>query len=421
MNPDLPATGRRTGLPLPGLSAAFVGSVMLACLAFLLIAGPAQAKDGQVTVRAAGTTNASVTVKLSDLGSNDINNRVYRLKSGSVTISGYSLLKVMRAADEELDEINLATIPAIEIDRPSGNPIRISGDDMRNPAAFSDGPPVFYEDNGATVFVMPGKGAATGNRYRFVGAPVGISVSSGADYEIDLNASKTKVKVGQKVSFSAFVSGQASGESLSYRWQFGDGTVRTTSRGSVSHSFRKAGAFPVILGVSGDSGAGQSGILIEVGEVKKPKPKPKPKPDEDQNPEPPSSEGNGGTGGFGGGYGGYGGGFGGGTGSSGSGTGGGAPMSPSLPRPAAPKDPEPDRPVTLDDGLVEVEGQLVDPDATTVVLPADSDAVESADPASPGTEQGGFGIPGTAWTLMGVGLLMGLGMFAELRLFSRLY
>ncbi len=396
---------------------AFAAAIALTVLANLVFAAPALAKDGQVTVRAAGITNASVTVKLSDLGSNDINNRVYRLKSGPVTISGFSLLKVMRAADEALDEIDLATIPAIEIDRPSGNPIRISGDDMRNPVAFSDGPPVFYEDNGATVFVMPGKGAAVGNRYRFIGAPVGISVASGADYEVDLSASKTKVNVSQKVGFSASVTGQAGGESLSFRWRFGDGTVRTTSRGRVSHSFRKSGAFPVIVEVTGASGAGQAGILIEVGKVNSPDPKPKP--DQDGNPEPPANEGNGGTGGFGGGGGGFGSGFGDGSGSFGPGTGGGAPEIP-VPPAAQPKPPEPSTPATPDDGLVEVAGQLVDPEAVAAVTPVDPDAVESTDPAPPGTEQGGFGVPGTAWTLMGVGLLIGLGMFAELRVFSRL-
>jgi hypothetical protein len=68
-----------------------------------------------------------------------------------------------------------------------------------------------------------------------------------------------------------------------------------------------------------------------------------------------------------------------------------------------------------------VAGQLVDPETGTVITPADPQAVESADPAPSGTEQGGFGIPGAAWTLAGVGLLMGLGVFAELRVFSRIY
>jgi hypothetical protein len=429
MNTSRPEAGRSRGHRLPGSSTTVLGSAMLACLMLALLAGPAQAKDGQVTVRAAGITNASVTVKLSDLGSNDINNRVYRLRSGPVTISGHSLLKVMNAADEASDQIDLATVPAIEIDRPGGGsrPIRVSGDDVRNPAAFADGPPVFYEDNGATVFVMPGSGEATGNRFRFVGAPVGISVSSGASYGVNLSASRTKIKRGGKVTFTASVTGHQSGEVLSFRWRFGDGTVRTTSGGKVSHGFQRSGAFPVIVDVSGSSGAGQSGILIEVGEADrlepkpKPKPEPKPKPDDAGNPDPWNPQGTGGTGGYGGGAGGFGSGFGNGAGSFGTGAGGSIPALPSLPAPSAPKDPEPKATPAVDDGLVEVTGELVDPQTGATVSPAETDSVESANPAPPGNEQGGFGIPGAAWTLAGVGLLMGLGVFGELRIFSRLY
>jgi uncharacterized membrane protein YgcG len=415
-------------LRIPATRVAVVSPAVLTVAVLLVISaftGQAVALDGQVTVRAAGTTNASVTIKLSELGNNDINNRPYRLQSGTVQISGHSLLQVFNAADAESDEINLATIPAIEVDRPTFGTVRISGADLRNPAAFRDGPPVFYEDNGATVFVMPGSGTASGNRYRFVNAPVGISISSGASYEVSLSASRTRVKVGQKVNFTATVAGQDRGEQLSFSWRFGDGTTRTTNAGRISHTFAGDGDFAVILDVTGSSGTGQSGILIEVGEVARPKPKPKPN---DKNGER-NPEGTGGTGGSGGGGGGFGSGFGDGTGDFGSGSGGGptgfAP-GPSTPFPdPAPEPParDPQQNFNPDDGLVPVQGELVDPQTGEVIstVPSDAQAVESADPATPGTEQGGFGIPGTAWTLAGVGLLLGLGAFAELRVFSRLY
>ncbi len=241
----------------------------LALLAICLTSTSALAKDGQVTVRAAGITNESVTVKLNELGTNDINNREYRLQSGQVTISGHSLRQVMERAGSESEAIDFETIPSITIDRPSGKPITISGDDMRNPDAFPDGPPVFYEDNGATVFVMPGvTEGSSGNRYRFAQAPVGISVGSGVAYEVELSASRTKAKVGQKVTFTASVTGQGAGESLSFDWNFNDGKSRTTTSRKVSHTFTSKGSFAVILDVSGNSGSGQSGILIEVEAVK---------------------------------------------------------------------------------------------------------------------------------------------------------
>ncbi len=400
-------------------------AVGAALVALCLLAAPASAKDGQVTVRAAGITNESVTVKLNELGTNDINNREYGLQTGQVTISGHSLRQIMERADAESEAIDFEAAPSVTIDRPSGRPITISGDDARDPDAFPDGPPVFYEDNGATVFVMPGTTpAATGNRFRFVEAPVGISLGSGEDYEIELSASRTTVKVGQKVTFRAKVTGQDAGESLSFSWDFDDGKSRNTSAGTIAHTFTRKGSFAVILNVSGASGSGQSGILIEVGE-------PDRKPEENNKPEE-QPEGNDGTGGQNGGSGGLGGGFGSGTGSFGDGLGGGFPGA--LPGPAVPvsplpspapvpaPEPEPEPAAPVDDGLVEVQGELVDPlGEVTVVTPGDPQAEQSADPAPSGTEQGGFGIPGEAWALAGVGLLLGLGGFAELRVFSRLY
>jgi PKD repeat protein len=416
----VPAGIATTSVALRGAltAAALLATFGLICL----LASPALAKDGQVTVRAAGTTNESVTVKLSDLGNNDINNRSYRLSSGAVTISGHSLLQVMNQADSELDAIDVPTIPSVTIDRPSGRPITISGDDLRDPGAFPDGPPVFYEDNGATVLVMPGTSAtASGSRYRFVFAPVGISIGSAATYEVDLSASRTSIKTRQQVNFTAKVTGQDNGESLSFEWNFNDGKNRGTTTGKVSHRFTRKGRFLVVLDVAGASGSGEAVIWIEVDEAKK-----KPN-DKNKNPDK-QPEGNGGQNG---GDGGTGDGFGSGVGTFGSGTGGGLPgylppTQPSspvpLPAPTAKPKPEPKPKTPVDDGLTEVRGELVDPvTGETVVPPDQGQAVESADPAPSGTELGGFGIPGEAWAVAGVGLLLGLGGFAELRVFSRLY
>lgn len=401
--------------------ATFLAAV-LALTALAAAAPVASAKDGQVTVRAAGITNESVTVRLSDLGGNDINNRNYRLASGPVTISGHSLLRIMEAADAESDAIDVDTIPAIEIDRPSGSPVTISGEEMRNPSAFRDGPPVFYEDNGATVFVMPGRGSGTGNRYRFNLAPVGITVQSGASFEVGIAASRTRIKAGQSVRFTASVSGQSKGERLTYTWSFGDGTTRTTSTPRIDHTFRDEGEFPVVVEVSGTSGSDQDGLLIKVGKAGK---KPEKKPDGNEgNNGAGNPDGSGGTGGGTGGSGSGGSGFG--TGSGGDGSGAGFSPVPSsdggTPNPVQPLAPDREKPKEQPpaDGLETVTGQLIDP-ASGAPVTGDPQVVEQADPAPESSEQGGFGVPGAALTLAGVALLLGLGGFAELRIFSRLY
>jgi hypothetical protein len=400
-----------------------LAAVLLALGVLTGLAPTASAKDGQVTVRPAGITNESVTVKLSDLGGNDINNRSYRLASGPVTISGHSLLRVMEAADAESDAIDLDTIPAIEIDRPTaiGAPVTVTGEELRDPSAFRDGPPVFYEDNGATVFVMPGRGNSNGNRYRFSLAPVGITVQSGESFEVGISASKTRIKAGQSVRFVASVSGQPAGERLTYSWNFGDGTTRRTSTGRIDHTFRDDGQFPVIVEVTGASGSGRGAVLITVGKSDK---KPEKKPDGNQG-----NDGNGNPGGSGGVGAGDGGGdstgsaAGFGSGGTGSGSGSVAPPStsavPNLPAPAPPTREKPKEQAPAD-GLETVTGQLIDP-ASGAPVTGTPQVVEQADPAPEAAEQGGFGVSGAALTLAGVALLLGLGGFAELRIFSRLY
>jgi hypothetical protein len=397
------------------------GAALAVACVLLTVPSPAQAKDGQVTVRAAGTTNASVTVKLADLGGNDINNRTYRLNSGSESISGHSLLQVIRAADAQSNAIDLDTIPGIEIDRPTGTPIEVSGAEMRDPEAFSDGPPVFYEDNGDTVFVMPGRGSGTGSKYRFKFAPVGISINSGLDYDVTLTASPSKIKAGASVRFQATVTGQETGEQLTYRWTFGDGQSKTTAVPTVRHRFEDDGTFPVIVTATGSSGSGRTGTTVEVGKPKPQKPKPDPERDKPDR-KPASSDGTGGSGDPTG-DGGYG--TGSGTGDYGDGDGSGFPSASGSPAPAPqtpPRDRKPGNTQRPDDGLTTVTGELLNPATTPVPIdPAAGPAVESADPAPSGTDQGGFGVPGAVLTLAGVGLLLGLGGFAELRVFSRLY
>jgi hypothetical protein len=360
-----------------------------------------------------------VTVKLSDLGGNDINNRSYRLASGPVTISGHSLLRIMEAADAESDAIDVDTTPAIEIDRPSGAPVTISGEEMRNPSAFRDGPPVFYEDNGATVFVMPGRGNANGNRYRFTFAPVGITIQTGTSFEVGISASRTRIKAGESVRFTATVSGQPQGERLTYTWSFGDGTTRTTSTGRIDHTFTDDGEFPVVVEVSGASGSGQSGVLVTVGKADK---KPERKPEgNDGNNGAGNPDGSGGTGGGSGGSGSGGSGFGSGSGGTGSGS-TSPPPSGGSPDPVQPSaaDREKPRDQARADGLETVTGQLIDP-ASGAPVTGSPQVIEQVDPAPESSEQGGFGVPGAALTLAGVALLLGLGGFAELRIFSRLY
>ena len=371
-----------------------------------ILPGSASAKDGTVTVSAPGTDPSQVTVRLAALGSPDINNQPYAIPSGRKQVSGYSMRRVLEEAEVEAGGwLDLATIPSIEVDLPTAGVIRLSRAEALDRNYFSDGPPVFYENNGTTVFLMPG---SPGREYTFSFAPVGMKVGSGLDFAVRISATPSRPKRGQSVAFTAKVTGAPAGTGLSYRWTFSDGTSRTTSSPTVEHTFEGTGRRSVVLVVSGGGGEGQAALSLDVS---------------------PSgggdSGGNGGTpsggpapaapgpstystgGGSGGGYG-----SGGSTGSADSGA--GSPVAPSGQGPPD-RTRQPRKADTSRDGLREVSGLLIDPAAS-----AAQSAVPEAIPKGPDAGgPGGLGLSGEAATLFGVGLLIALGGLIEARVLVR--
>ena len=373
--------------------------VGLAALAVLAIApAVAGAKDGQIEVVAPGNDPRKVTVSLAELGSPDINNRFYELTSGRVPITnGFSIGKVLEAAEAEAGGwLDLDTLPSVEIGRPSGGVIELSRAEALDRDFFTDGPPVFYEDNGTTVFVMPG---SPGRSYTFRFAPVDVKIGDGQTWAVSLAHSPNRPRKGQAVTITATVSGAPAGVRLSYSWSFSDGTRKTTSSPRVVHRFSGSGRRTVSVTVSGGDGSGYGFRAIDV------------RPDDDggggggEPKEPEPDSGDQGAGGSGTGFG-SGAGFGSGRGS--------FPGSPSAGTPidALPDRPEPDRPEPSDEGLEQVSGVLIGP-GTEAGPTSDSEQTE-ADPAG-----GGFGLSGEAATLFGVGLLIALGGLIEVRFLSR--
>lgn len=374
-------------------------------LVLAILPGSASAKDGTVTVSAPGTDPSQVTVWLAALGSPDINNQAYALSSGRKQVSGYSMRRVLEEAEKEAGGwLDLATLPSIEVDLPTAGVIRLSRAEALDRNYFTDGPPVFYENNGTTVFLMPG---SPGREYTFSFAPVGMKVGSGLDFAVRISATPSRPKRGQSVALTAKVTGAPAGTSLSYRWTFSDGTARTTSSPTIEHTFEGTGRRSVVLVVSGGGGEGQAALSLDVS----------PSGGGDSGGTGGSSSGSPapaapgdpvyGSGGSGGGYG-----SGGSTGSGGSGSG-----SPVAPSGQAPPDRtrQPQKAATSRDGLKEVSGLLIDPAAT-----AAQSAVPEAGPKGSGAGGPGvMGLSGEAATLFGVGLLIALGGLIEARVLVR--
>ncbi len=372
----------------------------LAVLAVAAVApAVATAKDGQVRIVDSGNSPRSATISLASLGSPDVNNREYDLGGSEARpINGYSLARVLEAAEARAgDWLDLDTVPSVEIDRPSGGPIVLSRAQALDRDFFADGPPVFYEDNGTTVFVMPGASGSPGRAYVFRLAPPDVKVGDGAIYDVSLSHSPDRPRKGQPVTIRAQVSGVAPGTPLTYSWRFSDGPGKRTTVPRVVHRFGRAGGRWVSVTVSGGDGSGEGFRSIDVrqdddgGDGGKP-----PDPTEPSVPSPTPT----GSGFDGGGYGyGYG--------SGGFDQPGLSGQSSFSPEPS--NEPEPAAPA---DGLEEVSGVLIDP-AVSGGPTGDAQQVE-ADPAG-----GGFGFSGEAATLFGVGLLIALGGLIEVRVLSR--
>lgn len=360
----------------------------------------AAARDGQIEVVAPGNDPRKVSLSLSELGQADINNQVYRLTSGPTTISnGYSMGKILREAETRSGGwLDLETLPSVEVGLPSGGVVELSRARALDPNFFTDGPPVFYENNGNTVFVMPG---SPGRSHTFRFAPVDIKVGDGKVWDVSLSHSPDRPRRGQPVTITAQVTGGPA-VGLTYAWRFSDGARETTSVPRVVHRFRGSGPRSVSVTVTGADGSGYAFRTIDES------------PaggggggDGQQDPEPDSggTAGNGsGTGSGGGGGDGYG--TGSGSGSSPGPSGSGSPVT------ALPESPPSDRSNRPDEGLEEVSGLLIDPSVEAGAAPVDESG--GADQAG-----GGFGLSGEAATLFGVGLLIALGGLIEARLLFR--
>ncbi len=375
-------------------------------------------------MRAAGDSPASVNITLSALGAPDVENRNYKLGPGTRTITGYSIARVLEQAASESDEIDLDRIPYVEVDRiGAGAPIRLSSRQINDPGAFADGPPVFFEEDDGTVFVKPGSGGGAGSTVRFTNAAIGVTVGVDDDLSVALTASPKKIGKSDPVTLRATVDNAPAGQALEYRWSFGDGRSKVTSRASVTHAYRKAGSYSVIVTVTGGGASGQGAGTLKVGQ-----PEPKKQPEKNSGGDGTGEGGSGGLGTVGGDP--YGGSYGG----SGLGTDYGVPgdygydygssqpggslppaISPAAPNPAPQADPGP----PADDGLVPVAGELVSGTAPAPVatIPAPGGADTTLEPATPAPDPAG--IPAGVWMIGGALVLLGLGGLSEIRGFSR--
>jgi hypothetical protein len=143
------------------------------------------------------------------------------------------------------------------------------GADLNDPPPFAEGPPVVWVEDDTTGFLRPVRDDGDANDTDLIvsggGAPLTLSVQSGAVLEVTAGSDKSKIGPGKRVSFWASALGADSDEQLTYKWRFGDGTTAVGQE--VRHRYRRAGRYRAFVTVSGDaeSGGSSSPITIKVG------------------------------------------------------------------------------------------------------------------------------------------------------------
>lgn len=315
----------------------------------------------------------------------------------------FNILQVLEQASSSPD-LNIATLPRIEIAYLNSNgtsgKVSYPGDQIRNsPNSLAK----FFVADGFTKMLIPG--SSTPIVFEKTDAKL-LDPTKQASLAITLDPEVSKIKSGQSVTFNAKVN-NANGAPVTYRWDFGDGKGSIAGKATMTRAFTgKDRSFNVVVTASATGFKnGSGGAQVIIGKVKPPKNRPK---KNDKKNETPAGNGGGYTGGTGygtgtGGYGGYPG-----------GTGTNPGYSPSTPSAPTPRKPEENPEPPVDDGLVEVTGELVSSSApASTSPPGGSSAPET--PATVTSPSSGGGIADWVLVVLGLGVLLGFGALVERR------
>jgi hypothetical protein len=243
--------------------------IATAAIAAWALAAPAieaaRADAAQVTVIAPG--GAQQTLALDALaGSEDVVDRSYALRSsgGESTqmVSGFSLAALLEAAGADPFGFSY-----LEVLRPAGGAVLLSGDQALDGEGFADGPPVVYATATGTAFLRPSSGSGDLNASDSFALPQGVTIAlrKGSPLRVQAEASTLKTRPGEPVEFTAEAEGAEAGETFTYAWHFDDGA--SAAGANATHSFARRGSYDVVVGVTtpGDSTGASAVVTIQVG------------------------------------------------------------------------------------------------------------------------------------------------------------
>jgi len=232
-----------------------VRALALALLALLALPAGALASD-EVRVEPEGASARSFT--LSGLGEPDVHERSYTVGGSQVTVTGWSLDRVLRAG-----RVDPYRFGSLEVAATDGS-VTLARSEVTEPDSFPDGPPVFWVEDGQARFLRPA-GADGTEAVLAAGGPVTVRVSRQAELAVNVTASTRRTRPGRPVTFTASVSGAGTGEQVEISWYFDDG--RSAEGRRVTHRFRRPGSYDVVVGAttSSDEPGADASVRVQVG------------------------------------------------------------------------------------------------------------------------------------------------------------
>jgi hypothetical protein len=240
-----------------------------AILAAWAPAGPgldaARADAAQVTIVSPGGTPKTLSLEAL-AGSEDVTGRSYVLRSAggesTQVVTGFSLAALVDAAGADPFGFSY-----LEVQRPAGEVVRLSNDQALDGEGFENGPPVVYATATGTAFLRPSSGPGDLNANDSFEAPQGVTIvlRKGSSLQVEVEASTLETRPGKPVTFTAEAEGAEAGETITYSWDFDDGSSALGP--TATHKFTRRGSYDVLVGVTtpGDSTGATERVTIQVG------------------------------------------------------------------------------------------------------------------------------------------------------------
>ena len=258
------------------------------CLAAGFGPGAAVALAGSGVTVSSSENSETVTLTSAQIrGAADTGPTTYTVRSSpnssgtKLRLRGLSIRGLLTLAGYQPDSIDFISIP-----RPSGDVLTLRRADFANPSPFAEGPALVVDEPGGTRFLRPVRGPTSTNaRDSFVSsAPLDVTVGGGVLLAVRASATPRRASTGRTVSFSARVRFPPPGATLTYEWDFGDGTKGFGAQ--ATHQYSEEGEFQAQVTARGTGGStaacpetcgGAASISVRVG-----KPRTSPRPDRTQ-------------------------------------------------------------------------------------------------------------------------------------------